>query len=278
MKRRFFLLKTVGFYLIIYLLPYLCLFLFRNMSPTGFTLALAFFDSLELSTWFREICYVPSVFINVLHHFDKELIKSLASVNKTKPRRNCYTYLIFNYDKFVSLVRRHSGVSIWADTVDFGEFVIFMECVEYAGKATNARCDDHFRCAIKVCQGLLSLNAVSGQVGFIYDCWKNGGGVMCLQLENGSTSLEAHCREAAIISCLGLGQLQNKVNGSKYGQMKSWSDVKLKNFGLLTLYISFMKFVIKRPPVIRASDVPFHVGTRKCSKKYVCEVCGNILQ
>ena len=120
---------------------------------------------------------------------------------------------------------------------------------------------------VRLCyQGVLSLNAVAGQVGFIYDCWKNGGGVMCLQLENGSTSLEAHCREAAITSCLGLGQLQNKVNGSKYGQMKSWSDVKLKNFGLLTLYISFMKFVIKRQPVIRASDVPFNVGTRKCSK------------
>ena len=27
-----------------------------------------------------------------------------------------------------------------------------------------------------------------------------------------------------------------------------------------------MKFVIKRPPVIRARDVPFHVGTRKCFK------------
>ena len=146
--------------------------------------------------------------------------------------------------------------------MDFLEFVIFMECVEYVGTATNARCDDHFRCAIKVCQVLLSLNAVGGQVGFIYDCWKSGWGVMCLQLENGSTSLEAHCREAA-----------------KYGQMKLWSDaVKLKNFGSLTLYISFMKFVIKRPPVIRATDVPFHVGNCKCSKNIVCEFCGNILQ
>ena len=86
----------------------------------------------------------------------------------------------------------------------------------------------------------------------------------CL-LETGSTSLEAHCREAALISCLGLGQFQN-------------NDVKLKNFGLLTLCILFMKFVIKRPPVIRASDVPFHVGTCKCSKTIVCEFCGNILQ
>ena len=58
----------------------------------------------------------------------------------------------------------------------------------------------HFKCAKKVHLGMMALEGVAGQVAAICHCWRNGGGVMCMQFESDATSHEAHCREAAIRS------------------------------------------------------------------------------
>ena len=91
------------------------------------------------------------------------------------------------------------------------QFLIFKICVEYAGKATNARSKVHFIDAKKVNLGLLSSDAVGDHVAVINDCWKKGVGVMCIQFETSATSFDALCREAAVISCLGIGNIKNKI-------------------------------------------------------------------
>ena len=53
---------------------------------------------------------------------------------------------------------------------------------------------------------------------------------------------------------------------------------KLKNFGKLTLYAVFKKFVIKRPPVIRSNDMPLRAGSKRCARIVMCEFCGNTLE
>ena len=241
-------------------------------------MALNFFDNFDLSDWFNVLKYVPSIFVNVLRHIDKELTKSLATLSSIKQRRVCYNYLIFNFDKFLSLINRRCGVSVSENEMYFIQFLIFKICVEYAGKATNARSDEHFINARKVNLGLLDSDEVGDHVNVINDCWNNGVGVMCIQFESGATTFEALCREAAVISCLGIDNIKNKISGSIFGEMKSWSPLKLKNFGNLTLFAVFKKFIVKRPPVIRASDMPLRVSRKRCSKFVMCEFCGNKLE
>ena len=137
--------------------------MFRPDEP-GFWLAINFLENVDLPNWFSVLKYVPSIFVNVLRHIDKELTKSLATLSTNKPRRVCYTYLIFNYDKFLSLEKRRCGVSVNEDEMYFMQFLIFKICVEYAGKATNARSDAHFINAQKVNLGLLGSDAVGDHI------------------------------------------------------------------------------------------------------------------
>ena len=132
----------------------------------------------------------------------------------------------------------------------------------------------HFKVAKKLHLGMISMQGVDGQVLAIYLCWKNGGGVMCVQLESDATSNEAHCREAAMISALGLDNIANKISGAAYGDMKNWSIEKLNNYGEMLLYLAFKSFIVKRPPVIHAADVVLSC-TSGLQKSLLCASCGN---
>ena len=132
----------------------------------------------------------------------------------------------------------------------------------------------HLKNAKKVYLGILPLEGVDGQVAVVYHCWINGGGVFVVQLESGATTLEAHCREAAMISALGLNNIENKVAGATYGDMKLWSEVKLKNFGEMLLFLTFKSFIAKRPPVIRAIDVV--LSAHRVEKSLLCTKCGSL--
>ena len=118
------------------------------------------------------------------------------------------------------------------------------------------------------------MQGVDGQVLAICHCWKNGGGVMCVQLESDATSQEAHCREAAMISALGLNNVTNKISGAAYGDMKNWSKEKLTNFGEMILFVTFKNFIVKRPPVIHAADIVLS-STPRLQKSLLCASCGN---
>ena len=45
----------------------------------------------------------------------------------------------------------------------------------------------HFKCAKKVHLGMMAPEGVAGQIVAICRCWRNGGGVMCVQVESDAT-------------------------------------------------------------------------------------------
>ena len=96
---------------------------------------------------------------------------------------------------------------------------------------------------------------------------------MCMQFESDATSHEAHCREAAMISALGLGNITNKNAGIAYGDMRQWSSIKLNNYGEMLLFLAFKSFIAKRPPVVRAADVVLSRVPR-AQKSLLCARCG----
>jgi hypothetical protein len=175
----------------------------------------------------------------------------------------------------MSLMMRQSGFCLGENVTNFHDFKLFKGSIVYVGKGTEYRKNMHFKCAKKVHNGLISLDSVADQVAAICSCWSNGGGVMCIQIESEATTCEAHCREAAIISALGLENLANKISGSVYGEMKQWSNIKLNNFGEMTLFVAFKNFIAKRPPIIRASDVLVS-RTSRTKKPMLCTICGSI--
>ena len=244
----------------------------------GFCLAKNFFESIELFKWFSAIKYVPPIFVNVLCYFDKALTKSLGLVQylaKTKSR-TCYNYLIVDANKFLSLMRRRSGMSYSKYSPSWHDYWLFRSCIVYVGKGTNARRDMHFKDAKLVYIGELESAMASGQAAFIANCWKNGGGVYSIQFEGEATAHESLSREAAVIEAVGLDNLENKILGAKYGEMKSWTHDKVRNFGEMLLYVAFQNFILRRPPIIKPCNVNVRSGSVRCKKISPCEKCGHV--
>ena len=245
-----------------------------------FCLALRYFESIDLLDWFSSIKYVPPIFVNVLRYFDKALTKALGlALNFDKPKsRTCYNYLIVDATKFISLMWRRSGLSFRKNSPNWHDYWLFRSCIVYVGKGTNARIDMHFKDAKLVYIGELDPAMVSGQVAFISTCWENGGGIFNIQFESAATAHESLCREAAVIEALGLNNLENKILGSKYGEMKTWSQEKVRNFGEILLFIVFKNFILKRPPIIKPCDVDVRSGSVRCKRVSACKNCGHVIK
>ena len=252
-------------------------FIFRFVGGVedlpGFFLALKYFEKYDIISWFSGIKHIPWIFINVLCYIDRKLTENLSNSSPCPSKRTFYNYIIIDAVKFTSLMTRQSGFALGENEPNFHDFKLFESSVVYVGKGTNYRKNMHFKCAKKVHVGLIAMEGVTGQVKAICRCWRNGGGVMCVQVESDSTSHEAHCREAAMISALGLGNIANKNAGVAYGDMRQWSSIKLNNYGEMLLFLAFKSFIAKRPPVVRAADVVLSRVPRM-KKSLLCAKCG----
>ena len=130
--------------------------------------------------------------------------------------------------------------------------------------------------AKKLYLGLIPYNKATNQSISIMECWKNNGSVIVIQLENESTTYQSHCRVAALINTVRRvnSELGIKVSGIKYGEMCKQTDVKLMNYGELTLFIACKSLILKQPPAIFDKDV--HLGTvpKRSTKCRPCVRCG----
>ena len=266
--------------IIILLISWIFIFvLFRTDDLLGFSLAMHYFENIELFDWFSALKYVPSIFVSVLCHLDKALTKSLELVQclAKNQNRTCYNYLIIDANKFISLMRRRSGMSSSMHSPSWHDYQLFRSCIVYVGKGTNARRDMHFKDAKLIYIGHLDSAMASGQASFISTCWASGGGVYSIQFEGEATAHESLCREAAVIEALGLVNLKNKILGAKFGDMKTWSHEKVRNFGEILIFIAFKNFILRRPPVIKPCDVNVRSGSVRCKKISACKNCGHII-
>ena len=200
-------------------------------------------------------------------------IKTGRLLKPGKSKRVFYNYLIIDAKKFFSLMSRRSGLNLGEDEPNFNDFELFKLCILYIGKGTNSRRDAHLKSAKNAFVNNKHFANGNGLASCICKCWMDNGGIFSIQLEAEANGYEAHCREAAIISVLGLENLKNKINGTMYGEMRDWPSVKVKNYGEMLLYTAFKSFTLKRPPVIRAEDVQISSKSRRSTS---CVNCGHI--
>ena len=252
-------------------------------DEVGFYLALNYFETHDIISWLVSIRSVPRIFVNVLCYVDRKLSialsKSMLSGCIDPPsRRSFYNYLLINGCKLSSLLARCSGLTLAENEENFDDFKLFKNSIFYIGKGVNSRKEVHLKQAKRFFLGLTPLSEVNEQVAAISNCWENGGSLILVQFGNESNSFEAHCREAALIETIGVDALDNCIAGTKYREMRNWSETKLRNYGELTLLIVFKKFILQHPPPIKASDV--HIRSFFCMKKkipWVCHNCGHTL-
>jgi hypothetical protein len=242
---------------------------------------LKYFETLDIISWFYKIKNVPWIFINILCFIDRNLTISLRKSIKmgklctpSKSKRAFYNYMLLDANKFISLMSKYSGLTLGEQDTNFNDFKLFKSCIFYVGKGTCNRKNVHLMNGKKFIVGKSKKPEIKGQVEEIVNCWKHNGSIMIVQIEGDATTYEAHCREAAIIATLGLKNLSNSIHGVKYGEMKQWSEVKLRNYGEMTLFISFKNFILKRPPVVKASDVDVNRTPGNNKKYLVCKSCG----
>ena len=70
-----------------------------------------------------------------------------------------------------------------------------------------------------------------------------------------SSHYQAHNREAALIDFIGLENLTNVYNGSRYGDFADFNTIKSKNYGLLALYILFKNYVFNGATAFTLEDL-----------------------
>ena len=178
------------------------------------------------------------------------------SLKQPKVKRNFYNYLLVDTRDLVSLISCRSLFKLGEIEPNFRDYCIFKKNIFYVGKGSSYRMNMHLKNAKKLFLGYPSKKGFgNNQEHRIVNCWRTGGSVMVVQLDQWATHFKAHCREAALISALGLQNVYTLIKGSIYGDMRLWSKTKLNNFGEMTLYLTFRKFLLKRPPLIGPGDV-----------------------
>ena len=91
---------------------------------------------------------------------------------------------------------------------------------------------------------------------FIGDLLMNTQSVTVLHLTPDCNHFEALSREYAIIKALGLTNLSNVYNGTRYGAMKTnWNDTEIINFGNMILFNTLKMCLIETPNHVIISDL-----------------------
>lgn len=112
---------------------------------------------------------------------------------------------------------------------------IFLEAIFYIGKGKAARPLAHLYDAFDHWTG--KQNGVpTEKIQKILDIWRQGNGVVCLQIFMNTMQEEAFNREAAMIDTLGTNYLSNCNRGTYYGLLATISSCDKKNFGKYLLY------------------------------------------
>ena len=77
-----------------------------------------------------------------------------------------------------------------------------------------------------------------------------------------SSHYMAHNRESALIDYIGLQNLTNIYNGSRFGDFTDFSSIKSKNYGMLALYVLFKNYVYNGATAFTFEDLCFQKTER----------------
>ena len=97
-----------------------------------------------------------------------------------------------------------------------------------------------------------------------------------------SSHYMAHNRESALIDFIGLPNLTNIYNGSRFGDFTDFSCIKSKNYGMLALYVLFKNYVYNGATAFTFEDLCFQktdrssdINGNNCEHK--CLRCSNTM-
>ena len=195
---------------------------------------------------------------------------------KAEPKRAFYSYALVDSHKLSSLLKRKQTFSLVPDEPGFAEFELFKSTIFYIGKGTNGRKLVHLTQAKMRYLGVKVRGKNTSRLDKIVSLWKNSRGVTILQLDCDATSREAFCREYAMISAIGLHQLNNVQQGKCYGEMNNWPGVKIMNYGDMLLFQLFKQFISRPASPILPSDVVYNPPVHKKDQKF-CTTCKRVL-
>lgn len=93
------------------------------------------------------------------------------------------------------------------------------------------------------------------QIQRIVEIWKEGLGVVCLQVFQNIMPVEALTREAAMIDALGLSSLKNARLGEYYGIVSTWPLKEKRNLGIFLLHKALLIFLNEGERQIKPYDI-----------------------
>ena len=234
------------------------------------------FSNIDIAKFYSNLDFPPWMFMNVMNKVDTEMKNSinrqiLSGKLKTAPKKAYYTYLLIDIEKLKSEMEITNNKNLLPTAPTFKQFLIFKKCIFYVGKGLNNRKHQHLTKAKKLLCGILPLKSVELKVSKIAALWRQNKGVTLIQLECDATTYEAFTRENLIIKALNFNTLTNRIRGTCYGDVKTWTHLKQINFGNMLLYHLFQRFLSKSPNEIYASDVI--LKTVKAKRPTYCVSC-----
>jgi len=185
------------------------------------------------------------------NHVDPKIAATINFLTRETVCKSSFNYLLLDPRKSQNLPFK---VFSWGDQDLWRTFV---DSVFYIGKGTRSRPFQHLYDAAS--RKKITKKHIE-KVETILDIWKEGFGVVSLQLFNNSIAVEGFTREAAMIDALGLHNLTNAKPGDYYGPCKLWKKEKRLQLGTFLLYRAFKIFLQEGERQIRPVDLKISVN------------------
>lgn len=127
----------------------------------------------------------------------------------------------------------------------------FVSSIFYIGKGTRSRPFHHLQEATK--KKVAAGN--TAKVARILEIWRDGLGVVALQVFNNIIAVEGFTREAAMLEAVGLENLTNSRPGDWYGPAAAWEQDRKLRLGVFLLFRAFKIFLQEGERQIRPVDL-----------------------
>ena len=185
----------------------------------------------------------------------KQLTKSIETLvqNNLLENRgtNYYNYILLDANLLYKLLNSCDTKSLCTETV----LNIFKKCIIYIGKGSNNRRMWHLFEAASILNNEGLYKEISAKFERIIDVWKQGNGIVALQVYNDSDHYVSLCRENAMMEAAG-DSITNHNKGSAYGLMEeNWTEQDILNFGNFLLYFSLRQCFIEQPIPVYPKDL-----------------------
>ena len=165
--------------------------------------------------------------MNIFKNVDWELTSNIENLQNVgildQKSRNYYNYVLCKEDT-LSNIRKLGEKSLMTELDTLPNFKAFVKSLYYFGKAKGRRDLMHLKDTITAIINWQDRVVKSG--GKIYTCIRallEASGIVIVTAFHDSSHYMAHNREAALIDYVGLNNLTNVYNGSKYGDFSNFN-------------------------------------------------------